>query len=64
VVPAVKRLRGCWRNFDPHPVLPPNPKCGFRGRGMCCVYENLDFMFSPISDLEMGEMSEGQRGSK
>jgi|GEM_PF-2868527 len=29
---------------------------------MCCIYENLNFKFSPIFDLQMGEMSKGQWG--
>jgi hypothetical protein len=35
---------GVWlsggEEIGPHPGLPPNPKCGFRGRGSCCWVKN------------------------
>jgi len=32
-------------NYDPLPVLPPNPKCGFRGRGIESLNETSDNQF-------------------
>ena len=40
----------------------PQIKNGFGGRGIFCIYKNLNSKLSPISDFQMGEMSEGQRG--
>ena len=44
--PCCDRREGRSReSCDPHPVLPPNPKCGFRGRGIESLNETRDNQF-------------------